>query len=141
MPEEEQRNKEQTWTMIPLCPRSAMDHQRPIRLVRKLWRNCISANPSLGRCFFFSAKKVLLSHASSLVHNGHGSLASSHPMCATYSDLLTSDNFTIKGFLSHWIQLFWSSQFSDSGVSCMSKLHNIRARIKRISRYARLGFP
>lgn len=59
---------------------------------------------------------------------------------ATYSGLPTRDNFTNKGFLSHWIQLFWSSQSSHSAESCMSKLHSIRARIRRISRYARLFF-
>lgn len=47
-------------------------------------------------------------------------------------------NFTSNGFLSHWIQLAWSSQSSHSGESCRSKLHSMRARMRRISRYARL---
>ncbi len=61
-------------------------------------------------------------------------------IAADYSDFPTRRNFTIKGFLSHWIQLAWSSQFWHSAESCMSKLHIMRARMRRISRYARLSF-
>ena len=61
-------------------------------------------------------------------------------IAADYSDFPTRRNFTIKGFLSHWIQLAWSSQFWQSAESCMSKFHIMRARMRRISRYARLSF-
>lgn len=69
-------------------------------------------------------------------------LRGSHPTLETisqnYCSLVLDDNLTIKAGFSQRIKLSWSSQFFSGSAISISKLKIIRARIIRISTYARL---
>ena len=64
-----------------------------------------------------------------------------HAQAAAGSCHLSGMRYTINGLFSHKIYAFClRAQSSHSGVNLMSKLNTTRARIRRISAYAKLSF-